>query len=116
MKSILLFFIVLLQISAGQAAETLLDFSSADNHVVTVNGYPLLPIEPQRKVFEAVTLNTRGFNTIEVDGVQKRFRLFRIKPGDILKFSVNGEIYQLNLFPRKLPVPDIAEYTGGGDT
>ena len=114
MKSILLFFIVLLQISAGQAAETLLDFSSADNHVVTVNGYPLLPIEPQRKVFEAVTLNTRGFNTIEVDGVQKRFRLFRIKPGDILKFSVNGEIYQLNLFPRKLPVPDIAEYTGGG--
>lgn len=69
MKSILLFFIVLLQISAGQAAETLLDFSSADNHVVTVNGYPLLPIEPQRKVFEAVTLNTRGFNTIEVDGV-----------------------------------------------
>ena len=65
MKSILLFFIVLLQISAGQAAETLLDFSSADNHVVTVNGYPLLPIEPQRKVFEAVTLNTRGFNTIE---------------------------------------------------
>jgi hypothetical protein len=43
MKSILLFFIVLLQISAGQAAETLLDFSSADNHWIDKQGQRFKP-------------------------------------------------------------------------
>ena len=90
----------------------MLDFSSANApQSVTVNGYPLIPVEPQQKTFEAVTLNTSGFNTIEVDGNKKRFRLFRIHPGDVLKFSVNNEVYSLNLFPKNLPRPDITKHT-----
>ena len=75
------FLVAFLQTSDGRAFETLLDFSSANApQSVTVNGYPLIPVEPQQKTFEAVTLNTSGFNTIEVDGNKKRFRLFRIHP------------------------------------
>lgn len=108
------FLVAFLQTSDGRAFETLLDFSSANApQSVTVNGYPLIPVEPQQKTFEAVTLNTSGFNTIEVDGNKKRFRLFRIHPGDVLKFSVNNEVYSLNLFPKNLPRPDITKHTEG---
>ncbi len=83
---------------------------AADISDILINGYPLKCSQSENNnTCQALSLNTKGYNTIESGGQIQKFKLSKISSDHILPFTVNHQSYNLLTYPEDLPVPEITD-------
>ena len=73
-----------------------------DTPEILINGSPLKPVNLEKNLYQSLTLNTLGYNTITVGNQKQKFKLFKIRPQQTISFSVNSKTYNILTYPNDL--------------